>query len=71
MQCNRMDKQAIYDDLKKTILTLELEPGTALDEASLSEQLRISRTPLREILRGLAARAVSRSSITAAPTCRR
>ena len=49
-----MDKQAIYDDLKKQILTLQLEPGTALDEASLSERYAISRTPLREILRGLA-----------------
>lgn len=49
-----MDKQAIYDDLKKQILTLQLEPGTALDEASLSEHYAISRTPLREILRGLA-----------------
>ena len=50
-----MDKQAIYDDLKKQILTLQLEPGTALDEASLSKRYAISRTPLREILRGLAA----------------
>ena len=50
-----MDKQAIYDDLKKQILTLELEPGTALDEVSLSEHYAISRTPLREILRSLAA----------------
>ncbi|UCH41503.1 MAG: GntR family transcriptional regulator, partial [Gammaproteobacteria bacterium] len=49
-----MDKQSIYNDLKKRILTLELEPGEALDEASLSEHYRISRTPLREILRGLA-----------------
>ena len=49
-----MNKQSIYDHLKKQILTLELEPGTALDEASLSERYRISRTPLREILRGLA-----------------
>lgn len=49
-----MDKQSIYDDLKKQILTLVLEPGTALDEASLSEHYQISRTPLREILRGLA-----------------
>jgi len=49
-----MDKQSIYDDLKKRILTLELEPGAALDEASLSEHYQISRTPLREILRGLA-----------------
>ena len=50
-----MDKPAIYDDLKKQILTLQLEPGTALDEASLSKRYAISRTPLREILRRLAA----------------
>ncbi len=49
-----MDKQSIYDDLKKRILTLELEPGVALDEVSLSEHYQISRTPLREILRALA-----------------
>lgn len=49
-----MDKQAIYDDLKKQILTMQLEPGSALDETSLSEHYAISRTPLREILRGLA-----------------
>ena len=50
-----MNKQAIYDDLKKRILTLALEPGASLDEASLSAHYEISRTPLREILRGLAA----------------
>lgn len=49
-----MDKKSIYDDLKKRILTLELEPGAALDEVSLSGYYRISRTPLREMLRGLA-----------------
>jgi DNA-binding GntR family transcriptional regulator len=50
-----VDKQAIYDQLKKQILTLELEPGAALEEARLAGLYRISRTPLREILRGLAA----------------
>ncbi len=49
-----MDKQAIYDDLKKQILTLQLEPGAALDEAGLSKTYSISRTPLREVLRALA-----------------
>ena len=49
-----MDKSAIYDDIKKQILTLQLEPGAALDEASLCERYAISRTPLREILRSLA-----------------
>ena len=50
-----MNKQAIHDDLKKRILTMALEPGAALDEARLSAHYEISRTPLREILRGLAA----------------
>ena len=49
-----MNKQFIVNDLKKQILTLQLEPGFALDEVSLSEQYKISRTPMREILRGLA-----------------
>ena len=49
-----MDKQGILEDLKRRILTLELEPGAALDESSLSAHYRISRTPLREILRALA-----------------
>jgi DNA-binding GntR family transcriptional regulator len=49
-----MDKKFIFNDLKKQILTLVLEPGTALDEASLCKHYKISRTPLREILRSLA-----------------
>jgi DNA-binding GntR family transcriptional regulator len=49
-----MDKQAIQDDLKKRILTMQLEPGAALDEASLCQHYSISRTPLREVLRDLA-----------------
>ena len=49
-----MDKQAIHEDLKKKILTMQLEPGAALDEVRLSGHYQISRTPLREILRALA-----------------
>jgi DNA-binding GntR family transcriptional regulator len=49
-----MDKKAIYDDLKKQILTMSLEPGVSLDEVSLCKRYEISRTPLREILRALA-----------------
>ena len=48
-----MDKQFIYNDLKKQILTLQLEPGSSLDEASLCKRYKTSRTPLREILRAL------------------
>ena len=49
-----MNKDQLYADLKKHILTLVLEPGRALDEHKLSEKYEISRTPLREVLRKLA-----------------
>ncbi len=49
-----MDKPAILSDLKKRILTLELEPSSSLDEVSLSRHYQISRTPMRELLQSLA-----------------
>jgi DNA-binding GntR family transcriptional regulator len=49
-----VNKQEIYDDLKKRILTLQLQPGSSLDESSLCKHYQISRTPLREVLRALA-----------------
>lgn len=47
-------KQTCLDDLKTRILTLELAPGTALDETALSAEFSLSRTPLREIFQRLA-----------------
>ncbi|NWB96855.1 GntR family transcriptional regulator [Pseudomonas gingeri] len=47
-------KAALYEDLKRQILTMELYPDEDLDEASLSERYSLSRTPVREILRRLA-----------------
>lgn len=47
-------KTVFYEALKRAILTLELSPGSDLDEASLSEKYGLSRTPLREVLRELA-----------------
>lgn len=47
-------KDACYQALKTGILTLDLRPGTDLDEASLSAEFDLSRTPLREVLRRLA-----------------
>ena len=49
-----MKKEHFYQDLKRQILTLKLAPGTGLDEASLSKEYDISRTPLREIFQRLA-----------------
>lgn len=49
-----MKKDNLYNDLKRQILTMELEPGSSLDETRLSEGYEISRTPLREVFRRLA-----------------
>lgn len=46
-------KNALYDDLKRQILTMELDPDEDLDEAGLSERYGLSRTPVREIFRRL------------------
>ncbi|UWQ81650.1 GntR family transcriptional regulator (plasmid) [Leisingera sp. S132] len=51
---SRNRKAALYSRLKTAIMTLELRPGADLDEAKLSEESGLSRTPLREVLRQLA-----------------
>lgn len=50
----RSRKTICADDLCRKILTLDLEPGTYLDETDLAEAYGISRPPLREVLRQLA-----------------
>lgn len=47
-------KSRIIDTLKTRILTLELKPGSDLDEVQLCDEYSLSRTPLREIFRLLA-----------------
>jgi DNA-binding GntR family transcriptional regulator len=47
-------RETAYQVLRGHILDLTLEPGAALDEASLLRELRLSRTPLREALVRLA-----------------
>lgn len=48
------NRNEVFDDLRRRILTLELAPGGNLEEGRLSEEYGISRTPLRDILRELA-----------------
>lgn len=50
----KSDKDRLYTDLKRKILTLELEPSSSLDETTLSAAYGISRTPLRDVFRQLA-----------------
>ena len=47
-------KQACQADLRQRILTLNIEPGSVLDETLLSQQYELSRTPLREVFQRLA-----------------
>ena len=47
-------KSAAAAALVQRILTLELAPGADLDEARLSAEFDLSRTPMREVLRDLA-----------------
>ncbi len=51
---SRTDKDRLYADLKRKILTLELAPGAHLDETTLSAEYGMSRTPLRDVFRQLA-----------------
>jgi DNA-binding GntR family transcriptional regulator len=62
--------QIVYEALRKSILELTLAPASPLDEASLSEQFDMSRTPIREALvrlagEGLVATLPNRSTIVA------
>lgn len=47
-------KEFAYNEIKEQILTLKLIPGTKLSEKSMSDQLQISRTPIREAFLKLA-----------------
>lgn len=47
--------QEVADGLRQQIFSRELEPGSWIDEMKLSQQFGISRTPLREALKVLAA----------------
>lgn len=45
---------SIYDIVRAKILSLELTPGSALDEASIVKRYGVSRTPVREAIVRLA-----------------
>ena len=47
-------KSQAFEALKMRILTMDIAPGSDLDESLLSETYGISRTPLREVLQRLA-----------------
>jgi DNA-binding GntR family transcriptional regulator len=46
--------QQAYIQIKDMIVTLELAPGSVIDETDLQNQLQLGRTPIREALKRLA-----------------
>lgn len=47
--------QQAYDELRRSILANDIAPGTALPEEALAARFNVSRVPVREALRRLAA----------------
>jgi len=48
-------KSVFYREICRRIISLELKPDAVLDEVALSEEFGLSRPPIREIMRQLAA----------------
>jgi DNA-binding GntR family transcriptional regulator len=40
----------VYEELREDILSLQIAPGSALDEVSIAKRFGLSRTPIREAL---------------------
>ena len=62
--------ETVYEELRRDILRLAMEPGTLLDETELAERFHLSRSPVREALirlsgEGLVQTLRNRSSIVA------
>lgn len=60
----------VYEELRRDILSLRMEPGTLLDETELAARFNLSRSPIREALIRLSAEGLvqtlrNRSSIVA------
>jgi len=49
----RLKKKEIINLLKQEILSLKLKPGTIISETNLAERFKLSRTPIRDILKQL------------------
>lgn len=51
-----MDRKAVLGEtLRQRILSMELAPGAVLDEVALAEEFGLSRPPVRELMRQMAA----------------
>jgi DNA-binding GntR family transcriptional regulator len=54
MELERVDTKRAYELIRQRITTLELEPGSLIDEQQLAEDLQMGLVPIREALKLLA-----------------
>ena len=54
-QAGETAKEYAYRIIKENIITLELEPGSTLNDMEISQMIGISRTPVREAFQALEA----------------
>ncbi|MFD1415905.1 GntR family transcriptional regulator [Oceanobacillus jeddahense] len=47
-QFKHSTRDFVYESLRESIMDLDLPPGTAISEKEISEELEVSRTPVRE-----------------------
>ncbi len=47
---SKVDTQALHDNIRKRIYTLDFPPGEALREEELAAEFGVSRTPIRQVL---------------------
>jgi len=48
-----MNYQEIYNEIKRDIILLKIKPGESISEADLTNKYKISRTPIRDIIKRL------------------
>jgi DNA-binding GntR family transcriptional regulator len=48
-----MNYQEIYNEIKRDIILLKIKPGESISEADLTKKYKISRTPIRDIIKRL------------------
>jgi DNA-binding GntR family transcriptional regulator len=53
METRGNKKVWVYENLKRRIINIELAPGSPVIEADYAEELKVSKTPVREALRQL------------------
>lgn len=53
LQNHRPLREIVYEELKREILVGEIAPGTRMMEIELADEMGVSRTPVREVIRKL------------------